>query len=115
MPTPIDLLETLRDGLPGRHGEPRQVVIIGAGIAGLTAGMLLQEAGHTVTILEARNRLGGRIHTYRGFAALHATRFRSTRVAIVGSLCGESRWSVRHPTDWSLSVGPAARGSAVRA
>jgi monoamine oxidase len=37
-------------------------------MAGLTAGMLLKEAGHRVTILEARNRLGGRVYTYRGFA-----------------------------------------------
>ena len=41
---------------------------MGAGIAGLTAGLLLKEAGHQVTLLEARNRLGGRIYTYRGFA-----------------------------------------------
>jgi monoamine oxidase len=69
MTTTIDLLATLRDGLPGRTSEPRHVIIAGAGIAGLTAGMLLKEAGHTVTILEARNRLGGRIFTYRGFPA----------------------------------------------
>jgi monoamine oxidase len=66
---PIDLLATLRDGLPGRTDEPRHIVIAGAGIAGLTAGMLLKEAGHRVTILEARDRLGGRIFTYRGFPA----------------------------------------------
>src|SRR5262245_56421559 len=63
----IDLLDTLRGGLHG-DGPRRHVVIVGAGIAGLTAGMLLKEAGHKVTILEARNRLGGRIYTYRGFA-----------------------------------------------
>lgn len=68
MPTRIDLLDTLRTGLPPAGGPPRRIVVVGAGIAGLTAGMLLKEAGHTVTILEARNRLGGRIHTYRGFA-----------------------------------------------
>ena len=64
---PIDLLEVLKGGLT-HDGPRRHVVIVGAGIAGLTAGLLLKEAGHRVTILEARNRLGGRIFTYRGFA-----------------------------------------------
>lgn len=68
MNDPIELLPTLRDGLPATDGPRRHIVIVGAGIAGLTAGMLLKEAGHKVTILEARNRLGGRIYTYRGFA-----------------------------------------------
>jgi monoamine oxidase len=39
------------------------VLIIGAGAAGLTAGRLLAEAGRRVAILEARNRIGGRIWT----------------------------------------------------
>src|ERR1700679_1368616 len=39
------------------------VLVIGAGAAGLAAGRLLAEAGQRVAILEARNRIGGRIWT----------------------------------------------------
>src|ERR1700678_111199 len=42
---------------------PFDVVIIGAGIAGLAAGRLLASAGRRVAIIEARDRVGGRIHT----------------------------------------------------
>jgi monoamine oxidase len=42
---------------------PCDVVIIGAGIAGLAAGRLLARAGRRVTLIEARDRVGGRIHT----------------------------------------------------
>lgn len=39
------------------------IYIIGGGAAGLMAAYRLVKAGHRVTVLEARNRLGGRIHT----------------------------------------------------
>ena len=44
--------------------KPKQdIIIIGAGIAGLAAAKTLKDAGHKVTILEADTRFGGRIKT----------------------------------------------------
>jgi monoamine oxidase len=42
--------------------EP-EVIVIGAGVAGLAAARALTRAGVPVAILEARQRIGGRIHT----------------------------------------------------
>lgn len=39
------------------------VIVIGAGVAGLAAAQRLAEAGHTVVVLEATNRAGGRVFT----------------------------------------------------
>ncbi len=43
----------------------RKVLILGAGMAGLVAAYELVKLGHDVTILEARTRPGGRVHTLR--------------------------------------------------
>jgi monoamine oxidase len=40
-----------------------RVIVIGAGIAGLAAARTLAEGGNRVTLIEARDRVGGRIHT----------------------------------------------------
>lgn len=39
------------------------VIVIGAGLAGLNATLLLEEMGYKVTLLEGRDRVGGRLYT----------------------------------------------------
>lgn len=48
---------------------PKHIGIIGAGAAGLMAARELKKAGHEVIIYEARDRLGGRIHTHHEMAS----------------------------------------------
>jgi heterodisulfide reductase subunit A-like polyferredoxin len=49
------------------------VVVVGGGAAGLTAGVELGKAGLSVLILEARERLGGRILTIRSSSSAFPT------------------------------------------
>lgn len=43
------------------------VIVVGAGVAGLAAAKRLAEEGQRAIVLEARARIGGRVHTDRGF------------------------------------------------
>jgi len=51
--------------IPPSHGNGKRVVILGAGIAGLTAGYELLKANYEVIILEAKPVAGGRSKTVR--------------------------------------------------
>ena len=51
--------------LPRASGD-QSVVILGAGVAGLVSAYELQRAGYRVTVIEAADRIGGRVWTIRG-------------------------------------------------
>jgi monoamine oxidase len=54
---------------------PGDVLVLGAGMAGLAAAERLAAAGRRVTVLEARDRVGGRIHTTRDPVLDHPVEF----------------------------------------
>ena len=54
-------------------GQGKHVVILGAGIAGMVAAWELQKAGYRCTILEARDRAGGRNWTIRNGTRVEMT------------------------------------------
>src|SRR5687767_8668665 len=64
-PVSADDLRVVTEGLPPSSAPRKRVVVIGAGMAGLVAAHELVRAGHDVEVVEARTRVGGRIHTLR--------------------------------------------------
>ena len=58
--------KSARFALPRGSGAGKRVVVLGAGIAGLVSAYELRKAGYAVTVIEARQRVGGRAWTIRG-------------------------------------------------
>ena len=57
-------LGTIASGSLALARPTHSCIIIGAGLSGLAAGSMLKRAGWNVTILEARNRIGGRVLSF---------------------------------------------------
>jgi monoamine oxidase len=55
--------------VPQRSGQ--RIVVLGGGLAGLAAAYELQQLGHTVTVVEAQSRPGGRVRTLRDNLAVY--------------------------------------------
>jgi len=62
---PLDYLSLAQRGLHPKATTPKRVIVVGAGIAGLVAAYELLRAGHALLILEAQQRVGGRVQTLR--------------------------------------------------
>ena len=67
-PVAEEVVAVADEGLERIPQTPKRVVVIGAGMAGLVAAFELKRQGHEPLVLEAQNRVGGRVYTLRGFA-----------------------------------------------
>jgi monoamine oxidase len=85
-PVPDPILEVPVRGLEPRPGDRKKVVVIGGGIAGLASAYELKRAGHDVVLLEAQNRVGGRVYTCRSFAPGLYAEFGAMRIPRVHEL-----------------------------
>jgi monoamine oxidase len=100
-------LATLAAGCRARarraDGEPEvDVAVVGGGLAGLAAAHVLLAAGRSVAVLEARARVGGRVHTLREPFA-HGQHAEAGAIFVPGS----HTLTRRYLDECGLALGPA--------
>src|SRR5215475_6452 len=79
------------------EGDPKgaSVVVLGAGLAGMTAALELRKAGYKVQVLEYENRVGGRCWTLRGGDTY-------TELGGFTQKCGFDRGLYLNPGPWRI-------------
>jgi monoamine oxidase len=95
--------------------NPDHIVVVGAGAAGLMAARELARAGRKVTVLEARDRCGGRIHPLRaaefGYQAEGGAEFVHGEAPVTHGLLREAGLSLLpiQGTQWTAEDGKLSR------
>jgi monoamine oxidase len=96
---------------PARARAERRIMVIGAGVSGLAAARDLRAAGHQVLVVDARARIGGRIHTSRlwpdlpmdlGASWIHGAK--GNPVTVLADHAGAKRVATSY--DRSIALGP---------
>lgn len=98
-----------------REDTVGRVIVIGAGIAGISAARSLGQAGYNVTVIEGSSRLGGRIHTDRSLGApveLGAARIRGTNGNPIASYADVAKVDYL-PFGWTNLQGFASDGTPI--
>jgi monoamine oxidase len=92
---------SIHDNWQQKRGKPQKVLILGAGLAGMSAALALVELGHEVKILEGQTRAGGRVRTLRApfpeglYADLGAARIPENHA-----------WTMKYIQEYGLALHP---------
>ena len=86
-----------------------QVLVVGAGAAGLGVAMMLQSAGFSVTVLEASDHIGGRVRAVEvpGYESVEVGGEFIHEIDVYKHLFPDHAWKTHKLITWAQGDGPA--------